>query len=340
MNQKNKANMLQRKAEALNFSGVYYIKNNHIFLKDAFGYSNKTDYIRNKTNTIFPISSGCKIFTAVAICMLVDQNRLSFTTRLQTILNIDFPNFDSEVTIHHLLTHTSGISDYFDEESDDDFENLWREYPVYLMRSPSDFLPLFQNQNMRSALGTEFHYNNAGYILLGLVVEAVSEMSFTDFVEKNIFKAAGMVHSGYYSVDSLPENTALGYIKLPSGRWRNNIYTIPVKGGADGGAYTTVEDRARFWEMLMNGSLLSKHVLDEFLSSQVPVDLGDNIYYGYCGYMEAQEGKQPIKFIQMGYDPGINFREVYYPEDCRHIIVCSNEEENAYELLQEIEDCC
>ncbi len=68
------------------------------------------------------------------------------------------------------------------------------------------------------------------------------------------------------------------------------------------------------------------------------VDEEENIYYGYCGYMELDDSKKVVKYIQMGYDPGVNFRSVYYPETKTTIVVCSNESEGAYELLKEIEN--
>lgn len=192
--------------------------------ENSYGYANRSELIENKTDTRFGIASGCKLFTSIAICQLVEEGKLSFETKLEDCLNVTFPNFDKDITIHHLLTHTAGIPDYFDEEVMDDFEELWVRNPMYLIRTLKDFLPLFQNQPMKLKVGERFHYNNAGYILLGLIVEQVSKLPFTDYVEKNIYKKAGMVNSGYYEFDSLPQNTALGYIDFPYGTWKT-IFT-------------------------------------------------------------------------------------------------------------------
>ena len=88
----------------------------------------------------------------------------------------------------------------------------------------------------------------------------------------------------------------------------------------------------------MNHQLLSKEMTQTLLEPRVIVVADDDIYYGFCGYMELNGDKEVIKYIQMGYDPGVNFREVYYPDTKTTIVVCSNREESAYELLKEIEN--
>ena len=90
----------------------------------------------------------------------------------------------------------------------DDFEELWIKNPMYLIRSLKDFLPLFQNQPMKLSVGERFHYNNAGYILLGLIIEQTSQIKFADYIKEHIFKRSGMAESGYYEFDSLPIRTA------------------------------------------------------------------------------------------------------------------------------------
>lgn len=177
---------------------------------------------------------------------------LSFETKLEDCLTVNFPNYEKGITIHQLLTHTSGIPDYFDEEVMDHFEELWVKNPMYHMRSIEDFLHLFQNEPIKFKAGERFHYNNAGYILLGLIVEEVSQLEFAEYVEERIFKKANMTSSGYFELDALPERTALGYIDLPNGKWKTNIYSLPVKGGSDGGAFVTVSDMAKLWDSLIH----------------------------------------------------------------------------------------
>jgi len=248
------------------FSGTVLVKyDNKILTEFSNGYANRSDQLKNNINSRFGIASGCKLFTSIAICQLVEEGKLTFKTKLEDCLNFSFPYFNKDITVHQLLTHTAGIPDYFDEDVMDDFEELWVKNPMYLIRKLEDFLPLFQNQPMKHKVGERFHYNNAGFILLGLIVEQVSKLPFTDYVEENVFKKAGMVSSGYFELDSLPQNTALGYIDLPNGNWKTNIYSLPVKGGSDGGAFVTVNDMVKLWDALINNQLLRKNTLLSYL---------------------------------------------------------------------------
>ena len=338
MDKEKKLNYLKEKQKELLFSGAYYAKSANEMLTGSNGFANRSEEIANQVNTRFSVASGCKIFTAVAVCMLVEDGKISFESKLKDCLEVEFPYFDGEITIHHLLTHTSGVQDYFNEDIMDDFELLWRTRPMYHIRSPKDFLPMFQYEKMQANIDSAFQYNNTGYILLGLIIEQAAQCSFTEFVEKRIFHKAGMKDSGYYEMDRLPKGTALGYIEEPEGMMKTNIYSLPAKGGPDGGAYVTVEDRVKFWQVLMNHQLLSKEMTQTLLMPRVTVIADEDIYYGYCGYMELDNNKEVVEYIQMGYDPGVNFREVYFPDTGTIIVVCSNEEEGAYELLKEIEN--
>jgi CubicO group peptidase (beta-lactamase class C family) len=327
---------MQRTFDKENFSGTVFFQGpNGVKLKMSNGLANRAEKRRNNHQTRFGIASGCKVFTAVAICQLIEEGRLNFDTPLHTLLGHEFPQFDDRVNIHHLLTHSSGIPDYFDEEKTNDFEDLWDETPMYRMREVRDFLPLFQNKPMIFTPGDQFHYNNAGYIILGLVVESITDMPFHDYIEESIFKLCGMNDSGYFSIDQLPENTAYGYINEKEGRWRTNIYSIPVKGGADGGAFVTAPDMIRFWETLMNEKILSATMTSELLTPRIQVKKG--ILYGYGLWMNA-EGDQVYKYHVMGYDPGVSFHSSFYPESSSTLVVLSNHSSGAFEIMKAMEN--
>lgn len=256
-------------------------------------------------------------------------------TKLTNCLSVNFPNFPENITIHHLLTHTSGIPDYFDEEVMDDFEELWIAKPMYQMRNLEDFLPLFQFQKMKANPGERFHYNNAGYILLGLIVEKVSNQVFTDYVQQYIFDKAGMSDSGYFSLDSLPGKVATGYIDYEDGSWKTNIYSLPVQGGSDGGAFVTTEDMLKFWKALFNNILLSESLTQQLLTPYVHEENDD--YYGY-GVWIQRKGENTFKYHVMGYDPGVSFHSAYYPSFGITLAICSNVSKGAYRMMNEIED--
>ncbi|TMW72831.1 serine hydrolase [Alteribacter natronophilus] len=301
----------------------------------AFGFADRANQRVNSTDTRFGIASGCKLFTAIAVCQLVEKGKLSFDTRLADCLDYSFPNFHPHVTVKHLLTHTSGVPDYFDEEEMDDFEDLWRSWPMYRIRTGEDFLPLFQNGAMMFQPGERFHYNNAGYILLGLIVEALSGRRFDDYVETEIFKPCGMEMSGYFSFDSLPGNTAIGYIEDDDGRWRTNHYSLPVKGGADGGAYVTAGDMMKLWDGLAEHRLLGEEMTRTIITPQVETGEGD--YYGYGIWIGERRGKIGI-FHVMGFDPGVSFASAWYPNDDFKAVITSNKSEGPHDVLRVLEE--
>lgn len=319
------------------FSGTVLVKEDTTTLVElSYGYANRAEQLRNNSLTRFGIASGCKIFTAVAICQLVESGKLSFESRLKDCVDGHFPHFNEEVTIHHLLTHTSGIPDYYDEEvmGVGDFEELWRERPMYHIRTLKDFLPLFQNSAMKFEPGAQFSYNNAGYILLGLVVEATSQQRFTDYVLEHVFNKADMSRSGYFEFDTLPGNTAQGYIDFSDGSWKTNIYSLPAKGGSDGGAFVTVHDMDKFWDALMGYQLISSEITQRMLTDHVRAD--DEDYYGY-GVWVTKTPEGIMKYHVMGYDPGVSFHSAYYPDKAMKASVCSNRSTGAAHIMRCIE---
>ncbi|WP_077622841.1 serine hydrolase domain-containing protein [Sediminibacillus massiliensis] len=325
---------IQQEMENQGYNGAAYIKKGAEVVKAASGYAHRTDKRLNNIDTRFGIASGCKLFTAVAIAQLVEKGSLSFHTRLIDCLDHDFPTFDNRITIHQLLTHCSGVPDYFDEETMKDFEELWIQTPMYLLREPKDFLPLFENDEMVFRPGAEFRYNNAGYILLGLIIEQQTGMAFADYVKKYIFQKCGMNDSGYYALDALPANTALGYIAGDNGTWRTNTYSIPVKGGADGGAFVTVSDMITFWETLLGYRLLSKKHTDILLHPHISVK--GNVGYGY-GIWVDQKDQEVVKYHVMGYDPGVSFHSAVYPEQNLLMAFASNTGSGTFQLMKAVE---
>ncbi|QNG61755.1 serine hydrolase [Bacillus sp. PAMC26568] len=318
------------------FSGVIFVKNeDEVIFESASGYSNRAEEQLNTLHTRFGIASGCKLFTAIAICQLVENGVLSFDARLKDCLDVDFPHFDEHLAIHHLLTHSSGIPDYFDEETMDNFEDLWKRTPMYQLKDLKDFLPLFKNEKMLFKPGERFHYNNAAFIVLGLIVEQQTGLSFSDYIETNLFRKCGMNDSGYFSLDRLPKNTACGYIDNEDGTWKTNVYSIPIKGGADGGAYITAPDMIKLWEALLSYRLLSEKYTKLLMTPHIQVK--DGVEYGY-GIWINRRNNTIFKFHVMGYDPGVNFHSAIYPKSGIKLAIPSNKSSGAFQIMKAIEE--
>ncbi len=194
---------LSRQRTSEPFSGVVSLRQaSTILFERAYGDAIRAESIPNRVDTRFQIASGCKLFTSVAINQLFDQGRLAPDTLLRDCAGVPLPHFAPDITVQQLLTHTSGVPDYFDEAVMDDFEALWRHVPMYTIRRPADFLPLFQAKSMQAPPGSTFAYNNGAYVLLGLIVEQITGTPFAEYIGEHIFRPAGMHDSGYFAAIS------------------------------------------------------------------------------------------------------------------------------------------
>lgn len=316
------------------FSGVIYIsnKNNEIYSK-AYGYADKSNLVPNKLTTRFPIASGSKVFTAISTLQLIEKGLLSLETPIGKLLDFDLNKIDRNITIHQLLTHTSGIPDYFDEELMDDYEALWVDYPMYKIRSSFALLPLFIEKPMQYERGSEFKYNNAGYVILGLIIEKITAQSFDDYIRKNIFEPCNMIDTGYFELDRLPSRCANAYIyDEEKNEFKTNIYSVDVKGTGAGGAFTTVNDMISFWNCLFGYKLLSKKMTKYMISPQVE---HENNIYGYGIWLRKKTNGSYIYYL-MGSDPGISFNSFVDVENHLKVIIMSNTSDNVWKYNRDI----
>ena len=280
----------------------------------AFGYADWGHRVPNNTETRFAMASGCKIFTAAAVGLLIQEGKIELGTCLADCVRSRKFHFGPQVTIAQLLNHTSGIPDYCSEELQTDYAALWRDRPCYSMTTPRDFLPLFENGAMKAQPGGEFLYSNSGYILLGLVIEELTGQDFRDFIGDRILRPCGMTRTGYFAMDALPENTAFGYVSQEESGWRTNIFSVPSIGAPDGGAFTTTADLRLFWTSLLAGRVLSRETVERFMSPSVPVTERDGSWhYGYGVWLRQERGKW-IANIE-GSDPGASLESHVWMSD-------------------------
>ena len=175
------------------FSGVVSIRHpGQVLYERAAGYADRSNKIANTLDTRFGIASGTKFLTALAIGKLIAAGNCPSSTKLHDCVALDFPQYSPEITIRHLLTHTSGIPDYFDEEKVADFDHFFVSRPWYELKGPRDYLAVFPDEPMKFPPGSRFSYSNGGYILLGVVIEEVTGLTYQHYVEQAIFQAIGM----------------------------------------------------------------------------------------------------------------------------------------------------
>ena len=304
----------------------------------AGGLANRADRVPVQIDTRFGIASATKTFTAVSICRLVERGAVAFDTPVAEILPPERrpTKMAPDVTVHHLLTHTSGISDYYDEAAlgPAAFGLLWDEIPTYSIRTCADFLPMFKDLEPRAAPGgRDGSYCSAGYILLGLIVEELSGSNYIDFVTAEVFEPAGMHDSAFFALDGVHERVAVGYVPTDDGGWKTNHYSIPIVGTSDGGAFSTVGDLDRFLTALVSERLMSPDTWE--LMSHPHVAIGE-LSYGYGLWISTGSG---VRWIGVaGADPGFSARAFHYPEMDTNVAMLGNSVEEVDDVVQVFRD--
>jgi len=270
------------------FSGVVLVARNGVPLTErAYGMADREAHRANDLETAFNIGSTNKFFTQIAITQLAAAGTLDIDSSLARAWP-DYPNRETarNVTIRQILDHTSGIQG-----------NIFAAPPGktrHDVRSLNDYFDLIKHEPLEFTPGTREQYSNAGYIVLGLLIERLSGQSYYDYVREHIFVPAGMTRTGSWFVDSLPPNTAIGYTRggeraAEAGEeapvTRNTDF-LPGRGSSAGGGYATAHDLLR----LLNA--LRAHTI-----AQAPAAGMVGIAGGAPGLNAAMEGD-----LQGGYD--------------------------------------
>ena len=193
------------------FSGVVLITKGETELySGAFGFASRTWKIRNTLDIRFDTASITKLFTTVAILQLIDKNLLTFETSAIEYLGLEGTKISRDVNVFNLLTHTSGIGDDCEEEEGEVYEDLWKTKPNYSVRNTEDFLPQFIYKEPNFTPGEGCRYCNCSFVLLGLMLEKATGMSYRDYIRKHIFEKANMSHSDFFGMDLVHEKVAEG----------------------------------------------------------------------------------------------------------------------------------
>jgi CubicO group peptidase (beta-lactamase class C family) len=229
------------------FSGaVLLAKGEQVLVREAVGLASRETGAANTPATKFNLGSINKAFTRLAIEQLAAEGKLSLADTLDRFV----PEFPAEsarrITIAQLLEHRGGTGDFFGPKYD--------AYEHGRLRNLRDWLPLFVDAPLEFEPGARQRYSNAGYLLLGLVIEKVSGRSYYDYVRDRIFKPAGMTDTESYPVDAAVANRATGYTR-EGGRLTDNRPFLPWRGTSAGGGYSTVDDLRRFADALRAGRL-------------------------------------------------------------------------------------
>lgn len=319
--------LVDKLCENNHFSGAILLaKGEDILYEDACGEASKRFHVANKINTKFNLGSMNKMFTAVAIMQLVDKGIVKLSDRISKYIDKSWlPNeITNKVTIHHLLSHSSGLGTYFNQK--------YIESSRELYRTIEEFKPLVKNEKLAFEPGERFQYSNTGMLLLGVVIEKATNQDYFEYIRQKIYKPTSMNNSDAYDMDQPVENLAIGYVPTTNNKygWENNIYKHVIKGGPAGGGFSTVRDLHKFAIALTQGKLVSMSSLKLLWTDYY------NSNYGY-GFGVRILNNEKIVGHNGGF-PGLNSELDIFLDQGYIIVVMSNHDRGAQPIARRVRE--
>ncbi|MCL1638663.1 serine hydrolase [Elizabethkingia sp. HX WHF] len=313
------ANYMQAQTDVNGFSGtVLIVRKDAVLLRKAYGLADYEWNIKNTIDTKFQLASVTKQFTATAILQLAEKGKLSLDDKLNKFFP-DYPNAES-VTIHMLLSHSSGLALGFKELalSTISADSAYNE----IKKIPYEFSP-----------GTKSEYSNIGYYLLGKIIEKVSGEEYAVFLKKNIFEKVGMKNTGVSNNDSIIPKKAKVYYHTENKLAHNPYINWGFNIGHDG-VYSTIEDLALWDKVLYGTSILSKDMKNRMFTSYNEQNFG----YGFLINPFYNQGHRLIAHDGGFFGTMTSFNR--YTDDGLFITVLSNNQSPAYMLAYGLAAIC
>jgi CubicO group peptidase (beta-lactamase class C family) len=288
--------------DSQNFSGaVLIVDHGNIVLSKGAGLVDRNGTETINADTVFRLGSVSKQFTATAIILLQQKGLLSIDDTVATHL-AGFPNGDT-ITIKHLLQHTSGIPNYTALEN---FGSITTQY-----HTPEQLIAIFKNLPLEFSPGSRFNYSNSGYALLGYLIEAVSGLSYQEFITTEIFTPLNMTRSGYGESTFGSDNIAYGY--MPSG---NDAVTIDMSVPYAAGALTSTLNDLSLWDQ----SFYTNTLLSEGSKTLIYTPGLNNYALGWV----VNSGDNGLVYSHVGIISGFSSFIARYPEQQKLIVVLAN----------------
>lgn len=278
--------------------------------RKAFGMANLELNVAMKPENVFEIGSITKQFTAVAILQLEEEGKLSVHDPLTRWVE-NYPTHGHTITIHHLLTHLSGIKSYTDIEK---WTKVWRQD-----MTPQEMIDLFKNEPMDFAPGEKWAYNNSAYFLLGYIIERASGMPYPEFVTQRIFIPLGLKNTYYGSMSRIIPNRASGYQKGES--FVNAEYLSLTQPYAAGSIMSTVDDLLAWNIAIHAGKVIKKETLARAFADP-KLNNGKNTHYGYGWGLNDINGS--LTYEHSGGIFGYLSNGIYLPKEDVYVVVLSN----------------
>ncbi len=284
-----------------------------IIKASGYGLANIELNVPMEPHMVFHSGSLAKAFTATAVMMLVEEGKIGLDDKISRYLP-ESPAMWNEVTIRRLLTHTSGIRDYFGEDGDElfDFHQNFTE---------DELVRKFAAQTMRFPPGEKWSYCNAGYIILGVVIHRVAGKFWFDFVKERIFDPLGMMSTRLISIDDIIPNRVSGY-HIVNGQRKNDEWLAPSWCTTpDGSLYINVFDMAKWDAALYTEKLIKRSTLEQMWT---PVKLNDGTTYPYGFAWRISEVNGHRRITHDGVDFAFTNRFARYVNDRLSVIIFIN----------------
>ncbi len=299
---------------------VLIAQGDKIIYERAFGFADARRATKISEATRFSMASGSKMFTALAIAQLAEKGKLSYSDPVSKYFS-DFPDaaFAKKATIHHLLSHTSGVKEYWTEE----YMKNWKQ-----ITDVKQMLPWVYKVGTAFEPGTKFEYSNSNFILAGLIVEKASGMDFYSYVRKHITGPLGMTMTDFYLRDGSVANLA-EFLKRGANGWE--VADHGARGTSAGGCYSTPREMLKFARSLIGGKLVAKDTLSTLTTTKTRAVNAD-MDYGY-GFEIGNEGNVK-SFGHGGIASGINFAFRYFPAEDLTVVMFNNQDNGAYDDLR------
>jgi CubicO group peptidase (beta-lactamase class C family) len=320
------------------FSGVALVtERGQTLFEHAAGLAHRGHNVPVAPTTRFQVASVTKMITAATAMRLVEEGALSLDRPLTGFLPADRRPMalDERHTLHHLLTHTSGLPNYHDDQDEtwESFTAAMERIPFSRARGPMDLLPLFADLPAAGDLG-DFVYCDANFVLVGVLIEWVAGRAFADVAREKVLVPAGMEDTDFAELDLEPAGLATGYVvsEQTPVEWRANIYQVPAAGMPDGGVTTTARDLDRFIAALDDGKIVSKESVDLMLT---PHAADEDETYGY-GMELVLDGETVAIYGHSGLDPGVSAVVSHYVDPGITVTVLCNQDRGSWPAAQKI----
>jgi CubicO group peptidase (beta-lactamase class C family) len=292
-------------------ASVLVIQDGEVLLKKAYGLANVEEKIASTTGTNYRMASNTKQFTAMAIMMLAERGKLSYDSRLSDFFP-GFPAYGKTITIRNMLNHTSGLLDY------EDLIPPGTTTPL----TDNDVLDYMKKQDhTHFPAGSTYRYSNGAFVLLGMIVEKVSGVSFPEFLHQNIFQPLGMKHTVFYQRDDHTDRARRSYGYSPQGDGfvrTDQSLTSSTRG--DGTVYSSVDDLFKWDQALYKTRLVSAKTLNQAFTPGISVN--ETSGYGFGWFIEKKHGLRMIGHTgnTMGFSSVIQ----RFPEKKFTVIILTN----------------